>query len=338
MLFHVVNFWSFLNPRPEFAPSDYDVHRVAFQGGGWKVTLQGVENVRELEEQVRLDSSFGITHVGKAERVDGGAFSRAEASELMCALYSFLSFARGMWSPPILWVGQNASGEHVWQEWSVDRASAGCNVLTWFPEHEPECLARVFPGFMSLWQAPDTREILEVAIHWYVEANLGAGAAEGAIILAQAGLERLAYYILTNRGLSGGTTAAARLRCLFTEFGLPVAVGPARYRVPTLPELATAQTWADAPHGLVRLRNCLVHPDQQNIQRLQNFPHQARREVLTLCLWFYEMVLLSVVRLHGAVHESANSGVFWANRTNAVTAPVCSGQSPRRFFAAFERR
>lgn len=302
VLFHVVNFWPFLHPRPDPAPIDYDISRVVFVGSGWKVTLQGVDRLSELEEQVRHESGYGITHVGKVERVDGSPFTRAEAHELFHALHSFLSFARGIWSPPILFVGLDASGAQLWHDWTVRQASAGRKVSTWFPVMEPQCLGAIFPGFMRLWQNPDTREILEVAIHWYIEANIGSGAVEGSVILSQTGLERLAYYIMVHdRGLlteanfqngPGRLNAAERLRRLFNEFGLPVTVGPVRRRINNLPALATAQMWVDAPDGLVRLRNCIVHPDQHNIQRLQNFPVVARREALTLCLWYYEVILL----------------------------------------------
>lgn len=299
VIFHVVNFWAYLNPRPENAPPEYDVGRAVFEGG-WRVALQRVPGLRDLEACLRNDSGCGITHVGRAERVDGSAFSRDDAHELFNALHSFLSFARGMWSPPILYVGTDRTGTAVWRDWTVRQASPWRVVMTWFPEHEPQCLAGAFPGFMRLWLDPDRRDILQVAIHWYIEANLGSGAIEGAVILCQNGLERLAYYIMVHeRGTlreqdfrPGGLSAAERLRRLLTEFGLPTAIGPPKLRVNDLPALAAAQGWRDAPDALVTLRNSIVHPDQRNMQRLQNYPICARREAWTLCLWYFELVLL----------------------------------------------
>jgi hypothetical protein len=158
VIFHVVNFWTYLNPRPENAPPEYDVGRVVFEGGGWRVTLQSVPGLRELQTCLRHDSGCGITHVGRAEKVDGSAFSRQDAHELFHALHSFLSFARGMWSPPILYVGMDGSGVPVWRDWTVRQASPWRAVLTWFPEHQPQCLAGIFPGFMRLWLDPDRRD------------------------------------------------------------------------------------------------------------------------------------------------------------------------------------
>ena len=258
VVFHCVNFWDFLNPRPKDPPPDYAVDRVVFEGGGWRVALQSVPGLRDLEVRLGNDSGSGITHVGTAEKVDGSAFSREEAQSLFDALHSFLSFARGMWSPPILYVGMDRTGTTVWRAWTVRHASPWRVVMTWFPEHEPQCLAGAFPGFMRFWLDPDRRDIVQTAIHWYIEANLGSGAVEGAVILCQNGLERLAYYIMIHdRGIlaekdfePGGLGAAERLRRLLTEFGLPTAIGPPRLRVNDLPSLAAARGWRDAADAL----------------------------------------------------------------------------------------
>lgn len=300
VIFHIMNFWAYLNPRPKNAPPEYDIGRVVFDGGGWRVILQSVPGLRDLETCLRYESGYAITHVGRAERVDGSTFSREDSHELFAALHSFLSFARGMWSPPILYIGVDGNGATVWRDWTVRQASPWKVVLTWFPELEPQCLTGTFPGFMRLWLDPDRRDILQLGIHWYIEANLGSGAIEGAVILCQTGLERLAYYIMVHERRifgehdfrPGGLSAAERLRRLLKEFRLPTAIGTPRLRVADLPRLASAQGWRDAPETLVTLRNSIVHPDQRNASRLQNYPIPARREAWTLYLWYFELVLL----------------------------------------------
>jgi hypothetical protein len=241
--------------------------------------------------------------------------SQRDAQDLFSALHSFFSFARGLWAPPILYVGCDRGGNRIWYDWTVRQTTPWQTVLSWFPPRQPECLAGIFPGFMRLWLQPDWQDIIEVAIHWYVEANLLAGAVEGAVIMCQNALERLAYYILVHdRGVlreqdfrPGGLPAAARMRRLLAEFGLPMALVVNGIRINDLPPLAQARGWADAPEALVVLRNSIVHPDHHNTQRLQNYPIPARVEALIIGLWYLELVLLKLFGYGGA----------YANRLNA---------------------
>ncbi len=301
VIFHLVNFWNYVNPCPNPTPPEYYVHRLVFEGAGWRVTLQAVEKVRDLVRDLDADSGYAITHAGKVERVDGSSFPRSQAQELFSALYYFFSFVRGFWCPSILYVARDAVGTELWQDWTVLPVTPWTKVLSWFPS-DPGCLATVFPGFLRLWQNPDWQDILRVVIHWYVETNLQAGAIEGAIILCQNALERLAYYVLvhdrhvlpeTAFQQGGGMTAAHRLRLLFTEFGLPLDVGPNTVRITNLPALAASRKW-DAPQALVNLRNCIIHPDQHNNQRLQNYPIPARTDAWIIGLWYLDVILLKL--------------------------------------------
>jgi hypothetical protein len=311
VIFHIVNFWDYLNPRHTPCPPEYDIRRVVFEGGGWRITLQAVPEVAQLVRKLEADSGRAITHAGKAERTDGSSISQAEAHQLFDALHSFFSFARGLWSPPILYVGCDAGGNGIWYDWTVRQASPWRAVLSWFPDHYPDCLAGVFPGFMRLWQQPDWQDILAVVIHWYVETSLQAGAVEGAVILCQNALERLAYYFLVHTRAvlqeqdfrPGRLSAAVRLRRLLTEFNLPLNLVANGVRINQLPALAQARGWTDAPEALVVLRNSIVHPDQHNAQRLQNYPLPARNEAWLLGLWYLELVLL---KLFGYTGNYAN--------------------------------
>lgn len=301
-LFHVVNFWDFINPRPDPAPADYDVDRVVFEGGGWRVTIQAATNLRTLRDQLKGDSGRAITHIGKVEKADGSSFTRVESHALFHALRLFLSFARGIWSPPILYIGFDVDGKRIWDDWTVHKASPWCNVLSWFPETKANCLADIFPGFMKLWQDPDWESILQIAIHWYVEANQCVGAMEGSHIFCQTALDMLAWYVLVvDRGRlreadfqPGGLSASERMRRLLSEFGIPAAIPSTAVRCVDLGRLALARNWRDAADALVELRNVIVHPERRNRQRLQNFPPDARRDAWMLSLWFVETILLKL--------------------------------------------
>jgi hypothetical protein len=308
-IFHLVNYWRYLNPRPTPAPPEYNPGRLVFAGGGWRVTLQAVPNSKELAQALRAESGCALTHVGRIERTDSTLFTLEQSRNLFAALHVFLSFSSGIWSPPILYVGFNATGATVWHDWSVRSATPWKDRYSWFPEHSPQCLADVFPGFMQLWQNPDWNEIVKVAIHWYVEANLGSGAIEGAVVMGQTAFELLAWYILVedrqrlSNSAFGNLNAADQMRALFNEFALPLAIPLGWRRISDLPQLAASQGWADAPQALTVLRNSIVHPSRRNQARLQTYPIRARWESWQLGLWYLEVILL---KLFGYAGQYAN--------------------------------
>jgi hypothetical protein len=311
VLFHLVNFWSYLAPHtPE---AGYHPRRVVFEGGGWRVTLQEVPAAEGLFRALRDESGCGITHAGRAQKVDGSPITRSDAQNLFSALAYFFSFSRGLWSPAVLHIARDAADAVLWQEWLVQPATPWRMVLSWFPLHEAACLAGVFPGFMRLWQHPDWQDILRVVIHWYLESNLQAGAIEGAVVLCQNALERLAYYFLVHdRGVlteqafgngPGRQSAAQRIRRLLQELGVPAVIGANTVRINHLAAVATARGWMDIPDALTVLRNSIIHPDHHNTQRLQNYPIPARNEAWILGLWTLEVCLL---KLFGHAGNYAN--------------------------------
>jgi hypothetical protein len=79
-------------------------------------------------------------------------------------------------------------------------------------------------------------------------------------------------------------------------------------RITNLPALATARNW-DAPQALVGLRNCIIHPDQHNNQRLQNYPIPARNEAWIIGLWCLDVTLLKLFG-HAGCHVNRRTCQF----------------------------
>lgn len=72
---------------------------------------------------------------------------------------------------------------------------------SWFFTQEPEEINEAFNGFMKKWQDSEWNEPTRLAIHWYIEANTGAGGVEGSIFLIQASLELLSWvYLMESTG------------------------------------------------------------------------------------------------------------------------------------------
>ena len=307
VVFHLANFHTYMTPRPEPAPPEYDVHRTTFEADGWRVTLEAVENLRDVISSLDGCAGCAFTHVGRVERVDGGTFDAAAVADLLDALFYFFSFARGQWSPALLPVGFDAQRNRAWERWDARQTSDWRFRYSWFPEFLPNCLADAFPGFMRLWKDPDWNQSLRVSIHWYIESNGQAGAIEGTLVLQQLASELIAMRIFVEerRAYKGRVygekdfddlPAKERMRMLLAEANIPQVI-PTGLR--TLTAVAQLEKWIDGPHALTKLRNCITHPTGDNRQTLDRVSMPARYEAFCLALWYLELILLWLVGYRG---------------------------------------
>jgi hypothetical protein len=331
VVFHLANFHTYMTPRPEPAPPEYDIHRTTFEAEGWRVVLEAVENTRDLISSLDACAGCAFTHVGRLERADGTTFDVVAVADLLAALFYFFSFARGQWSPALLPVGLDAQGNRVWERWDARQTSDWRFRYSWFPEFLPDCLADVFPGFMRLWKDPDWKQSLCVAIHWYIESNAQAGAIEGTLVLQQLASELLSSRLFVEeRGTYTEKKfknhkefpADRKMRLLLDEAKIPTAI-PARLAF--LSALATQEGWQDGPQALSHLRNCITHPTAHKRQTLDRVSMPARYEAFSLALWYLELILLWLMGYKGdyvnRLNVRANGDretVPWAPATSAT--------------------
>jgi hypothetical protein len=235
------------------------------------VVVEPVPNAYELFNQLKEVGGYVVTHGCSVVRQEGGRILPEQADAVLHGLLHFFSFVQGAWAPPLFALALD-DGALVWQEWYFrfhERWKSG--QISWFDQHEGQMLAEVFPGFMARWESPLWGDAVRTAIYWYVNSNMGAGGADGAIILTQTGLELLAWtHIVEDRGLLtadafGKLTAGDQIRLLLVSLDIPVDVTA---HVPRLGKLAKAENWRDAPQALTEIRNALVHGNPKRRQRL----------------------------------------------------------------------
>jgi hypothetical protein len=295
LLFHVPNFWSYIGaPVCDDERSHGWSGRVVVDAAPWHVTLDAVSNGSDLANQAKDTSGFALTHVGRLEWLDGAAFTSADGVTFLTTLHWFLSFARGFWTSPVLYVGFNDKGRRVWEQWdSGNKISRWRTFGTWFNDHMADGFAAL-PGFVrrhddALWGEP-----LRLAVHWYTESNGSAGAIEGSIILTQAAFELLAHVLLVEdrKTLSADgfrkLPASDKMRGLLVACGIPISI-PAECS--ELAKLANPEA-PDGPGCFTLIRNALVHADAKNRRKLSSIPPAAIGEAWELGLWYLELVLL----------------------------------------------
>jgi hypothetical protein len=305
VVFHLANFHSYLRPRPDPTPPDYDIHRTTFEAEGWRVVLEAVENTKDLTASLSACAGCAFTHAGRVEKVDGSDFDAAAVTDVLDALYYFFSFARGQWCPALLPVGFDAQGNRLWERWDARQTSDWRFRHSWFPEHGPDCLAGIFPGFLRKWKDADWNQTLRVAIHWYIESNAQAGAIEGAVVLQQLAFELLSSRVFVEErrtytevdfGKAHLFPAVRKMQLLLAEANISPAI-PANLL--NLSAHAQQEGWQDGPHALTRLRNCITHPTGRNRQTLDCVSVTTRVEAFNLALWYLELILLWLVGYTG---------------------------------------
>jgi hypothetical protein len=305
VLFHLVNFSSsrihkILNRNERENSVD-----IILKSQNWQITIEPLNNLKQLVKELDYFGGYSITHVAKIERCDGKKFSSKEVHQLLEAVFYFLSFARGLWSPPILPVGFDSDGNQAWQEWRL------LNVDSWkqvvragsSSEHALRFYA-TFSGFMDKWfhRKSYWRDSLRIAIDWYIQANSTGLNIEASIILVHAGLELLNSICISSeekskinknirKRINNKDKPSEFQACL--QFLIHEKIG-VEWEVPI--ELNKLNDLRENGSTLLtQLRNGLVHrkPNDKNKEKqLSKFSFEARYEVLELSLWYMEVVIL----------------------------------------------
>ena len=322
--FHLTNFHKFISSCKSVFIQDSrktGIERVVFEAEGWRVTIDQLETIRDIENFLKAQGGYAITHVGKLERSDGKAFAATEASGYLEALSYFLSFTRGFRVAPTLLVGYDVKGNQAWQEWSLSNADPWKGIDSWFPRHSPEGFCEAFPGFLGWWQ--DWGESAKLAISLYLESNKNAGGVEGSIILTQAGLELLSsILLLEKKNLAGkpkkefeDKNAADKIKQLLGEFQIP-------HNVPSslseLGQLIKDHNLSDGAHAFTWIRNKIVHPSYSNRKKLFDSSSPAKVEAWELGLWYLELILLRLFDYQKSYVNRLQKGLKYPGDTESV--------------------
>jgi hypothetical protein len=293
VLFHLPNFKSIAGGR------------LHLKNDEWDVLIRPIDNITDLTECLSDQGGFGLTHVGTLKRIDGGQFNKDQASDNLDAIYHLLSFIRGLWCGPILPIGRTAD-KISWQIWTDPRLTPWKFVSSWFFDFESEEINEAFIGYMKKWADLNWNEPIRLAIHWYTEANIGAGGVEGSIILIQAALEMLSWvYLLEAPGACKPCTRADfsnnRLWPASRKIGRLLDAMKIPKKIPDeLKELQKANTDAKiGPEMFTYIRNRIVHATEEDRAKLGSISFEARIEAKELGLWYVEMALLSLFGFTG---------------------------------------
>jgi hypothetical protein len=284
----------------------YRRNRQAINNEGSPVALQGIElssgdwtiQLSELcwskESFIKLEqgSGYSITHFGEIKRNDGGSFSLNRAHEILDALHLFFSFARGMWTAPILAKGINNAGETVWEQFDLPLCDRWRCSPTWFDSFRGEMLGDVFSGFFEKLLHKQWNECLSTAIHWYLTSKIGQ--VDAGLVMAQATLELLSWVYSAGHKTPmdmksfDNLPAAFRIKSILCDANISRNVPSALTRL-------TKKNYDNGPEAITTLRNQISHPKGKTSEGI----FSLRRDALKLSQWYIELILLWLCNYNG---------------------------------------
>ena len=276
----------------------------------WKVRLQPCEHFHALRQKSVGSQEVVLNGVGEIRKKDGAQFEKQEAKPILEALRIFLSFAFADWSPPLLVVGSNEVADKSWQFWNSYDVSRSYHLRGWADEYHGNALTDAFPVFFALWSQETWQEPLELAVTWLIEATRQSGRSQGAIAFGQIPLEMLAWIVfvedrtIVQKNEFERLSAASKLQMLLAHCGIPFAV-PAE--LPALAKLASETQFNTGPKLVTRVRNTIIHPNENNRSALRGWAttysvtvDKIRWETEQLLRWYVTLVLLRLIGYSGS--------------------------------------
>ncbi len=224
-------------------------------------------------------------------REDGSLFTDQEAQDFLSKLALFLSFCRGHWVGLSLVVGLDESAEAALEQWGTGRVSTWREPSGWLDEHHGNCIGQLYEKFSLRLLHESWRDAVSHVVYWFARADTNNVGPDGACILLQAALERLAWHVLVRERNSiseqgfRDLTAAGRLRLMLNTLSIPTTIPTGLTELHALRRSRTS----DGPEVFTLIRNRLTHPPKLSARKEQLPYYQA----YCLAKWYVELAILS---------------------------------------------
>lgn len=284
--------------------------RLTLINDNYTVIIDQVDQYSERVKMVKASGGFIVGHAGRIEKKNGSQITLLEAEDLLSSLHFYLSFCRGRWCGPMF--SRGTSGKHIiWQQLGSWKIGFWKDLSSWFPCFETGDVTKAWDGFSHLWDRADWQYPLRIAVHWFLEANSGAGASEGSIVLTQTALELLGWtFLVEDRHLFSAAKfdslrGADKIRQLLRHLGIPDQIPP---QLKNLRAEAVPLKASDGPAVFVAIRNGIVHPKKAKRDAIAKMLPLARWEARQLGLWYLELAILRLSSYDGVYYNRLKTG------------------------------
>jgi hypothetical protein len=258
---------------------------------GWIAQFIAVTEKSLEVPKMNAEDEFRPTHQVEFSRDDSSLFTEREAQGFLWKLSLFLSFCRGQWVGHFLMVGLDENGEMALEQWGTGRVSTWREPLGWLDEHNGNCICQLYEKFSQKLQNEAWLDAVNHVVYWFARADTNNVGPDGACILLQAALERLAWHVLvrernaiSEKGFRD-LTAADQLRLMLNILSIPTTIPNGLSKLQTLGRSRSM----DGPEIFTYIRNRLTHPPKISATKEQ-LPFY---EAYCLAQWYVELAILS---------------------------------------------
>jgi hypothetical protein len=188
-------------------------------------------------------------------------------------------------------VGLDENGEMALEQWGTGRVSTWREPSGWLDEHHGNCICLLYEKFFQKLQNETWLDAVKHVVYWFARAETNNVGPDGACILLQAALERLAWHVLvrernaiSEKGFRD-LTAADQLRLMLNMLSIPTTIPNG---LAELQALGRSRAM-DGPEVFTYIRNRLTHPPRVSAPKEQ-LPFY---EAYCLAQWYVELAILS---------------------------------------------
>jgi hypothetical protein len=281
----------------------------------WQFRLDEAESGNPYE-RLGQGQRFAITHVGLLTSKTKTTINLEGAESALISLSTLASILRGAGTAPMTWTGEGRGGEVLWTRhtvWQLDQwgglpgpLSGEASFLMADPKTIP-ALNRSLARLLELREDDLWREVLDRAVLWLITANTGK--TPGDVILAQAGLELMAYAtVVLGEALPVEAfvklDASHQIHLMLSLLKIPLAVPPSLKR---LCAFAASNQNASAPAVVTRFRNRITHPPKRGASEPRDNYWRTTYEAKILATHLLERCLLATLGYDGPMHDGTSA-------------------------------
>ncbi len=316
LVFHLANFPDFYG-SPITDESRTWRGRIQLRTGDWEVLLDSRPLMSELNQELRAQGGFAITHVGSLTKSNQG-FTRDEAEEVLNGLHWFLSFVRGAWTSPILLSGESIGKRAIWRSWNLGRTDSWGGWHRWCDWTNWGAAQEAYTEYTRLWADPAWQQALRVIIGQSMTANK-PNPIETAIVVAQSGLELIGWLHFVESGKLHekdwrGMNADKKIRNLLRLANIDLSIPP---QLASLLHLEAS--WKDGPAVVVGVRNRLLHP--RRAKGMVSWSGQVLVDSWLLISRYLELALLHLLGVRSGIRDRLGSSHWVGATVNPPWAP-----------------